>query len=499
MTRRGCQKPDVVVRWAGWVPGITLALGACILLLWITQSRAAPHALRLPGADDPDGRRRADQVFTLPEGRLEAEAGTPSAVRGAWPQFRGAERDAVNKDGVRLARSWPAGGPPVLWSVPLGEGYAAPAVRHGRVYVFDHDLEAGRDTLRCLSLDTGEEIWNYSYPLDAKRNHGVSRTIPAVGEDHVVALGPRCHVIANDARTGELLWMIDLRERYGTTEPLWYAGQCPLIVGDTVILAPAGPDALLVALDTATGEERWRTPNDGGWTMSHSSIMPMERRGVRMFVYLALGGAVGVEADTGRILWTTDAFRMHTISPSPVQLDDDRILLMAGYGRGAAVLRLRDTEDGTMTAEVEATFRPREFGSEQQTPILHGDSIFTVLPKPGQELVCADLDLRVRWSSGSENSFGLGPYLLADGLLFLMNDHGLLTLAEANPEAYRPLAEAQVLHGADSWGPMALVEGRLLLRDMERMVCLDVSEAGVAGTVTGTEAETGAATETGAD
>jgi len=69
--------------------------------------------------------------------------------------------------------------------------------------------------------------------------------------------------------------------------------------------------------------------------------------------------------------------------------------------------------------------------------------------------------------------------MIADGLIYVMDDHGLLTIAEATTEAYKPLATAAVIpDGHDSWGPMALVAGRLIVRDMTKMVCLDVSKEG---------------------
>jgi outer membrane protein assembly factor BamB len=80
------------------------------------------------------------------------------------------------------------------------------------------------------------------------------------------------------------------------------------------------------------------------------------------------------------------------------------------------------------------------------------------------------------WTSTSARKFGLGPYIIADGLIYVMNDSGLLTLAEATPTGYVQLAQAKVLEGPDAWGPMAIVGGRLILRDMNRMICLDVAE-----------------------
>ena len=50
-----------------------------------------------------------------------------------------------------------------------------------------------------------------------------------------------------------------------------------------------------------------------------------------------------------------------------------------------------------------------------------------------------------------------------------------MRLIEATPEKYILLAQAQVLKGRESWGPLALAGGRLIARDLTRMVCLDVA------------------------
>ena len=55
---------------------------------------------------------------------------------------------------VTLARTWPAEGPRVLWSVDVGEGYAGAAVLEGRVYLLDYDQDKQADVVRCLSSTT---------------------------------------------------------------------------------------------------------------------------------------------------------------------------------------------------------------------------------------------------------------------------------------------------------------------------------------------------------
>jgi len=448
------------------------AAGAVAISAWLAVGRdSAGLTQRRPlGGTVQAGLTKALDIVAV--GKLETLSGKPADLPGQWPRFRGADFDNVVKDGVKLARSWPAGGPKRLWEVQLGEGYAAPAVLNGRVYLLDYDRQNHSDVMRCLSLADGKDIWRFSYPVHIKRQHGMSRTTPAVTDKYVLGLGPKCHVTCLDAITGRLLWAIDLVGQYGTKVPPWYAGQCPLIDAGKAILAPGGPDALLLAVDCATGKVIWKTPNPRRWGMTHSSIMPMELAGQRMYVYCATGGVVGVSADDGRVLWRYDDWKIRIANvPSPLVLPGGRVLLTGGYNAGALMLQIRRQGQG-FAAEELYRLGYRVFGSAQQSPIYYKGFIYGI-PQDGQ-LVCLDPAGTVRWRSGSEHTFGLGPFLIADELIFVLDDDGVLTLAEARPDGYRQLARAKVLPGPEAWGPMALVNGRLLLRDLHRMVCLDV-------------------------
>jgi outer membrane protein assembly factor BamB len=231
-----------------WIP-ITVGLAALVAIAaWIASGPSKPLARRVPGADQPPGSDSASYTNAVLLGKLIATSGKPAALPGAWPQFRGPGRDGISKAQTQLARSWEASGPHALWEIDVGEGYAGAAVLNGRVYLMDYDRDQKQDALRCLSAEDGAEIWRYSYPLAVKRNHGMSRTVPAVTDQLVVAIGPKCHVVCLDAVTGALRWGLDLVRQYGATVPPWYTGQCPLIDNGTIILAPGGPNALLMAV-----------------------------------------------------------------------------------------------------------------------------------------------------------------------------------------------------------------------------------------------------------
>ncbi|MBL7215173.1 MAG: PQQ-binding-like beta-propeller repeat protein [Phycisphaerae bacterium] len=442
---------------------------------WIYEYVSYDVAPRIGGQDGRPQIHPMDSPESGPttiEGSLQQFDGTPSAIAGNWPMFRGSDGNGVIESDVSLARKWPTSGPVKLWEVQLGEGYAAPAVYNGCVYLIDYDMQAKADAIRCFSLDDGKEIWRYSYPVNIKRNHGMSRTVPAVNDKYVVTIGPKCHVTCLDAKTGQFRWMIDLVSEYGTKEPLWYAGQCPLIVDNQAIIAPAGNEVLMMAVDCQTGEIVWTCPNPQQWEMTHSSILPMRFADRDFYVYPGSRGLAGVSAEDGTLLWQTDVWYLRTNVPTPVNAEQGRIFLSAGYNKGSMMLQLRQQEDN-IVPHVVFERQPEVFGSDQQTPIYYKGYIYGV--RPDKQLVCLDMTGEVLWSSGSQNTYGLGPYMVANGIIYVLNDDGVLSLIEAVPDAFRLLDQAGVLDGHECWGPPALVAGRLLVRDLTTLVCLDVA------------------------
>src|SRR5512137_1145488 len=108
---------------------------------------------------------------------LTVAAATVTVSAGDWPGFRGPNRDNISTE-TGLYRTWPAGGPKVLWKTAVAEGYAGAAIKAGRLYVNDYDDAKKEHAVRCLSMADGKEIWRWTYAVDVKPNHGITRTVP---------------------------------------------------------------------------------------------------------------------------------------------------------------------------------------------------------------------------------------------------------------------------------------------------------------------------------
>jgi outer membrane protein assembly factor BamB len=475
----------------------TIILAAAAILFaaafswWIFATPSYKVVNRIPGMDNRPERKPMSDSVIIGE-FFDTLKSIDEVIAGEWPRFRGTDYDNINKDATPLAETWDTTGPPIVWQTTLGEGYAGPAIKNGRVYILDYNEKKKADMLRCFSLKSGTELWRRWYNVDLKRNHGYSRTIPAVTDKYVVTIGPRSHVMCVDPLNGKLLWTIDLEKEYGIpgrekgrVTPDFYAGQCPLIDNDIAIIAP-GAKALIIGVDCKTGKVVWKTPNPDSLRMSHTSIIPMIIHGKKMYVYNALGGVCGVSADgddRGKVLWKTLDWSPNIVVSSPIYLGNDEMAVFGSYGSGGARIKIIKNDSGFTTVVSEQHKSPEGIACEQQTPILSGDYLWDVLPENAgalkKQLVCYHKSnlLKAVWSSGKEIRFGkgLGPYIISKNLLYLLDDEGTLYLYKIETNKATLVTSHKILDAIEAWGPMAIAGKYLIMRDTRNLLCLDIS------------------------
>ncbi len=471
-------KPHIII------PYLLILAGFTSIAWWITKDPVRELSLSIPGMDNRGQGVAVNLNINIGEFFEEFESRN-SSLNETWPRFRGENFDNISSSNIALIDKFPAEGPVIKWQYELGEGHGGAAIYKGKVYILDYNEELRADMLRCFDLVNGTELWRRWYKVPVKRNHGMSRTVPAVTENYILTMGPRGHVMCVDRESGDFLWGLNLVKDFGSEVPFWYTGQCPLIDDNKAILAVGGT-SLLIAVDCKTGDMVWQTPNEPGWGMSHSSVMPYTFKGTKMYVYSAIGGACGIAAegpDAGKLLWTAPEWKQNVIAPSPVCLPDGKIFLSAGYGAGSMVLQL--SYDGSaFSTKVIQEYTPKDgLASEQQTPLVFQGHLIGILPKDAgplrNEMICINPQdfTSVVWSSGQTVRFGLGPFMIADNKLFILSDDGTLTIAVPSVKEYIELDSYKVIpEGADAWAPIAVADGYMVLRDSKTMICMDMAK-----------------------
>ncbi|MBC8232201.1 PQQ-like beta-propeller repeat protein [bacterium] len=254
-----------------------------------------------------------------------------------WPQFLGPDRNAVSTE-TGLKRSCPEGGPKVLWTFPLAEGFAGPAVSDGKVYVLDRK-GSEQDVLRCIDLVTGKEEWTFAYDAAGTFDRHGSRSVPTIEGNYIYTCGPLGHVRCVDKVTHQMVWKKNVWRAFSKEKvPTWGISQSPLIYGDLLILASQTKKAGVVAYDKLTGSVQWtsaKLPGKPGYV----SPKVINLGGDDQLVMISANGAVvGMELTTGKFLWSYNGWQCKIPVPNVTEIGDGRIFITGGYKAGSAMI-----------------------------------------------------------------------------------------------------------------------------------------------------------------
>jgi len=409
-----------------------------------------------------------------------------SSVRAEqWPAIYGPKRDGTS-DQKRLIRTWPAGGPKVLWTAPVAAGFGGAAVSDGNVYILDRDEQVG-DKLRVFELASGKELWSLAYGAPGAFMFAGSRTTPTVDAGHVYTVGPMGDLHAIDTKTRRQVWTKNIWKDFGggAELPRWAVVQNPLIYGDLVIVAPQTPSAGVVAYEKTTGKLTWKSPALSGIAGYVSpSIVNIAGEDHLIMITGSVGrgrtardGSVnGLDPRTGKVLWTYTNWQCPIPVPQPVDAGNGRLLITGGYAAGTAMIKVEKKSSGGFG--VTELFKNPDFGAHTQPPILFNGHFYShyTTNERNDGLVAMSLDGQVKWKTDQQPAFVRGGAILAEGLLLTTDGNTKLYLVEPNPTGFKPLASAVVLEPGDNWAPLALADGKLLVRGQKQLKVLQVAQ-----------------------
>jgi len=412
------------------------------------------------------------------------------AAAADWPQFLGPDRDGVAHESPRLARAWPATGPKILWQQPVGLGYGGAAIYGDSVLLLDRDGNTG-DVLRRFNLADGHEVWRYPYDAPGKIDPPGSRPTPATDGKMVFSIGLFGQISAVKFGDGSPVWKKDLLTDWDAHRPPYAVSTSPLLYGDWVIMMPWGRKAALVAYEKATGNVVWTTPNPKGVNQEYQSPMLMKFDGADMILATGPDGyLIGADAKTGCQLWEQEVYpkgKMWAHIPSPLPIGDGRIFITGGYSCGSIMFKLtRLTDEEKFKPEnqgrqykITKLWANKNMGTKCAQALLYDGYLYGNSADVGGGLRCVTLDGQVKWDSkNNQRTFETGNLIIADGLIFIVQGQtGELVMAEASPDGYKELGGAPMLAPPEPWAPPAFKDGKLVIRDMHNIYCLDVTAA----------------------
>lgn len=385
-----------------------------------------------------------------------------------WPHYHGPGQDGVSHE-TGWNTDWEKSPPPVLWDAKVGRGFASVAIVGNRLYTMG--FAKGEDTVYCLNALSGETIWIHSYPSeifdkDDQYGGGPCGT-PTVAEGRVYTLSKLGLVHCLDAETGKVLWSRNYAEEVGSRPGRWGFSGSILIDGGRGF-AELG---CTVAFNPADGEILWKTRD---YEAGYSTPTPMELNGERFVLVFNSHGLVALEPATGleRAVhpWPTQ----YGVNACIPQVMGNRIFISSDYGQGSALL---------------------EFDGKRLKPVWENNNLMTHFNtasiKDGfaygfnghvsreGDFRCIDLSTgELVWETAEATK---GSNLLVDGKLVILTGNGELALAEPSPEGFQSLARFQAL-GGRCWTEPVFLNKRVYCRNSRGdLVCLDLSGAGTAG------------------
>lgn len=405
------------------------------------------------------------------------------AAAADWPQWRGPNRDAISRE-TGLMDTWPEEGPKLLWEVrALGRGYSSVAIVGGRLYTMGDLEEDGQRSQYLIALDLNHRQVAWKLRVGPPHQDG-SRCTPTVHDGRVYALGTEGDLVCAQADTGKELWRKNMAADFGGRMMSgWKYSESPLVDGEKVICTPGGPQAALAALDRKTGAVIWKCvperPDQLG-AAAYASVVVSQAGGVRQYVTLLGRGAVGVEAETGKLLWHYPRIANGTANiPTPV-VDGDLVFVSTGYNTGSALLRLIKTGD-TFKAEEVYWLGPNVFQCHHGGFLKLGRHIFGAHGHNGGNPICLELATgKVQWST---NQIGRrsGAVVCADNKLIYRYEDNTVVLLDADPAEYRLRGKFNLPGrpgmGGPGWAHPVVVDGRLYLRHNDYLFCYDLRKS----------------------
>ncbi|MFO0936579.1 MAG: PQQ-binding-like beta-propeller repeat protein [Gemmataceae bacterium] len=403
---------------------------------------------------------------------------TPDASAG-WPQWRGPNRDGVAPAGP-FRTDWKTNPPKVLWTAPCAGGYSQPIVFDGHVYL--HDAENGRERLRCWDIDRGELKWEHTDAVDYsgfKLGYGSGpRATPTIHEGRIYTLGAtglfQCFSLPQGKETNPtLLWKHDLLTEFSAPMPSWGVASSPLIVEDKVVVQPGGKSGSIAAFHRETGRKLWSAGSDPS---GYSSPIFVKRKDEQSIIAVTGRSVLGL-SDAGEIQWSVPfvtQFDGNIATPISV---DDYVFVSSNYGKGCALFRVFLRGSGSIPAQ-EIYFRKNRVMSNHHSTCVY--KMGFLYGYDGEELVCVDLKKGERvseWHATDDEGreFAKGSLTLKDGNLVGLTQTGTLFLGTADSKEFTFLGQVKnVLKGRECWTSPVIVDGRIYLRDAEKLVCLDV-------------------------
>tara|TARA_B100000902_G_scaffold247969_1_gene234652 strand:+ start:10431 stop:11738 length:1308 start_codon:yes stop_codon:yes gene_type:complete len=382
-----------------------------------------------------------------------------------WTSYRGPNSEGIYKEQPILT-DWPKEGPKVVWRKLIGDGHSSFSIAKGLAFTIEQHDE--NEVIAAFSVKSGEIKWKYEYRSKFEEYFGGigPRSTPTWHKDRLYTLGAKGHLNCLDANSGKVLWQQNIIKENKSEVPYWGVSTSPFIYKDSVILSPGGQNNnAIISLNAESGKVIWKKHN-GNQVYSTPTLFKILNE--EQLIVALEGKILSLNPNNGELLWSHKwkiYVNNHNIA-QPAQLNDNTLLVTAGYGTGAEAFQIiRDGKKMRTKILWKSKLLKTKFSSA-----IYWDGFIYGLNE--SRLVCLNAkDGSLKWRG---KKYGYGKIVAASGHLIILGDSGDLALVEMNPNAFSEKIEFKALEGGRTWNYPTLANGLLFIRNSHEMACFDL-------------------------
>jgi outer membrane protein assembly factor BamB len=388
-----------------------------------------------------------------------AEAGSKRSEtkQSFWPQFHGPNRDNISTE-KGLLKKWPEAGPALLWTAKgLGHGYSTVSIASGIIYTAG-SIEK-ETIITALNMD-GKVLWQVKNDKGWTGDRPGTRGTPTIDGDRLYHESPLGDVICLQAKTGKKIWEVNILDKFKSKNINWALSESLLVDGDNVICCPGGPQTCMVALNKNTGAVVWKAASTNE-PAGYGSPIVVEYKGLRIIITLTLKGMIGVNADTGELLWHVKHVSYADENVFTPIFDDGHVFI-SSIKAGSVKWKI-NVKNGK--ASVEEIWRSNQLDNHHGGGVLINGYIYSssCIYNRGK-WICLD------WKTGemkyAATGIGKGSLTYADGLLYMLSENRAVGLVQPTPDSYGLISSFEIPKGGkgSSWAHPVVCDGRLYIR-----------------------------------
>ena len=367
------------------------------------------------------------------------------------------DRTGIYSNETGLLKSWKPEGPELLWHYDgLGEGHSSVAIANNKIYVTG--LVDGEGHLFVFDM-YGKILKKISYGTEWDKSYNGSRGTVTVNDGKLYIFTGTGNLICMDKNSYEIVWKKNI-EDFGGSNIRWGVCESPLIIDEKVILSVGGKEHNIVALNKKDGSKIWSSPGKGD-PSSYCSPLYITNQEVPLIITTMAKNIVGIEATTGKLLWSHKYENDRQIHPNtPVYDGKDMVLITHGYDLGSVMLRLINGG-----RSIEKVWENHDIKSKHGGIVKIGDYAYI-----GGDSRSSKFWHCVEWNSGKvmykDNTITEGVVIAdGDGMLYLYSERGEMALVKPTPEKFDLVSKFMITMGTEQhWAHPVLHKGIMYVR-----------------------------------